>query len=236
LGSRFAGAYLHGSIVLDAFKDYASDIDIIVTVKQSSSARLKDLSAQLDQLRLPQTVSGADLALLSTEVAQHPASDSRWLISFRINHGDTGTLVVEHRDPDPMIFVDLELTRQQGQVLIGPAIPEVFGAVDRQDVLRACLENCRIWASRDSFEDPASGILTVCRAWRYLVEGTLCSKPDAGRWALSKTCDKNLISAALGIATDNRGVTLPDREVKAFCSGITKLLEGAVGTSNGSRT
>ena len=165
LGSSFAGAYLHGSIVLDAFKDYASDIDIIVTIKHVSSARaLENLSAQLDQLRLPQTVLGVDLALLSTAVAQHPASDSRWLTAFRINNDGTGTLVVEHRDPDPMIFVDLELTRQRGQVLLGPAIQEVFGAVDRLDVLRACLENCRIWASRDTFQDPASGILTICRA------------------------------------------------------------------------
>lgn len=114
------------------------------------------------------------------------------------------TVDIGDRD-DPMLSVDVELLRQSGILLAGPSIESSFSPVPPRLILRACAQNCRVWAERDTFHDPVSGVLIACRAWCFLERGRLASKPEAGKWARTQLVDSTLIDAT-GI--DDCGVAL----------------------------
>jgi hypothetical protein len=70
------------------------------------------------------------------------------------------------------------------------------------------------------FHDPASGVLTVCRAWCYLAQGALVSKPEAGEWAKTMLADSALIDAAPATRRGEPAPPLAGAEVKAFCQRV----------------
>ena len=53
-------------------------------------------------------------------------------------------------------------------------------------------------------------VLNACRAWRFAVEGVLCSKLDGGRWARDRWQQPNVIDSALD-HQQGRSDALPDK-------------------------
>ncbi len=226
LGENFVGSYLHGSLTMAAFQPTKSDIDVIVTVDWPLNDTMRDvLRNRVGSVPLPAAASGLDLSLLSTDVARQLTENSRWEVTIQVSRTWSGQDARERERADPFLFVDVALLRQHGIALAGPSIEESFGPVAPRLILKASAENCRIWADRDVFNDPASGILNVCRAWRYLEEGSLVSKPEAGEWARSKLEDSALVDAALAKRRGDTSQSLSDAEVKGFCQRIFRFFE-----------
>ena len=94
-------------------------------------------------------------------------------------------------------------------------------------MLSACIENVRLWAERDVFSDPASGVLNACRAGQYLEEGKLSSKPEGGQWALTRGGERDLIESALARYRGEESRFPSDAEVKRFFQGVLNQLEAA---------
>lgn len=161
-------------------------------------------------------LSGTDLTLVSTADASAPTKSSHWIAYLRHSRSDSEPNVVIHRDSDIGFFIDLELTKQRGARLLGPAIADVFGPVPRALVIHSCLQNCRVWAARNAFNDPIDAVLTACRAWKSLETGCIGSKREAGFWAPDQNTSTSLISAALTLDPGFARSQLPDHEVKAF--------------------
>jgi Asp/Glu/hydantoin racemase len=221
LGSHFAGCYLHGSLSMNAFQPDQSDIDIIATVRRTLAPDVvEELRHHLGMLSLPQSSAGLDLGVLSLESARHLTDRSLWETSMRVTRAGSGQTVHIGDRYDPMLFVDVELLRQSGVPLAGPSIEPSFSTVPTQLILQACAHNCSVWAKRDTFHDPVSGVLTACRAWCFLDRGTLVSKPEAGEWARTQLVDSKLIDAALARRHGESAPPLPDANVKEFCQRI----------------
>lgn len=226
LDENFVGLYLHGSLTMAAFQPTKSDIDVIVTVDWPLNDSMRDdLRNTVRSVPLPVAASALDLSLLSTDVARQLTEDSRWEVTIQVSRTSSGQEARERERSDPFLFVDVALLRQQGIALAGPSIQESFAPVAARLILRSCAENSRIWANRDTFHDPSGGVLNVCRAWRFLEEGSLGSKPEAGEWARSKLDDSALVDAALATRRGDTSQSLPDAEVKGFCQRVFRLFE-----------
>lgn len=226
LGEHHVGSYLHGSLTMAAFQPTDSDIDVIVTVNCSLDDALRDdLLNMVGSLPLPVVAGGLDLGLLMTVAARHMTEDIRWEASIRVSRSLSGQQAHARERSDPFLFVDVAILRQSGIALAGPSVQESFGSVTPESILKACAENVSIWANRDVFHDPVSGVLSVCRAWRFLEERSLVSKPDAGEWARSKLDNCALVDAALAKRRGDISQSLPDAEVKDFCQHIFRLFE-----------
>jgi len=226
LKGRFVGSYLHGSLSMSAFQPVESDIDVVITVDASLADSITDdLRELLDGLPVPRSAAGLDLGLLATEHARHLTKEACWEASIQVRRLPAGQKAHAQERSDPFLYLDVAALREHGIALAGPAIRESFGPVAPGLVLSACAENIRVWASRDVFHDAASGVLNACRAWRYLEEGILTSKPEAGAWASARLENRTLVDAALARRGGDTSRTLADAEVKDFCRSVLWLLE-----------
>lgn len=215
-----------------AFKPTESDVDVIVLVNESLNETLRGrLRDRIGDIPLPALATGLDLGVLTTGAARDMTEGTCWEASIRVSRDPTGQQAYACERSDSTLFMDVAVVHRHGIALAGPSVEESFGIVDPRLVLNACAENVRVWARRDVFHDPASGLLTACRAWMYLDEGILVSKPEAGTWASSKLEDSSLVDAALARRSGDNSRCLADADVNEFCNRVLRLLENHVADS-----
>lgn len=226
LRDNLTGLYLHGSLAMGAFVPAKSDIDVIATLNRPlNDVQSEELRHVSSEMLLPSAASGLDLTLLTTEVARHPAEDSLWEAPIQVRRDQSGQQAQMRERKDPFLFIDVAVVREHGVIIAGPGIDDSFGPVGTGLIMHACAENCRVWASRDVFHDPASGVLNVCRAWRFLAEEILVSKGEAGEWAKCRTGKGALVETALAASRGDTSMILGNAAVKAFCQRIARLFE-----------
>jgi hypothetical protein len=226
LGDQVIGIYLYGSAATGEFVAGKSDIDLIVVGRAELPAdaigKLHDLLAAS---ALPFWLAGFDCGLLPATVAASPEQEVRWDVALQVKR-QGGRLELRQRDRvDRRLILDLAMARERGRALVGPEARAIFAPVPATWLRAACLEDVRIWAGRDMFHDPASGVLNACRAWRYAEEGVLATKLEGGIWACSRVAQPSLIEAALAQRRGLAGQALPDADVKAFCQDILGKLK-----------
>lgn len=226
LRDNLVGLYLHGSLAMGAFLPTKSDIDIIATLNRPlSDVQREELRHVSSEVLLPSAASGLDLTLLTTEAARHPTEDSSWEAAIQVRRSHHSQQAQMRERADPFLFIDVAVVRKHGVTIAGPSADDSLGPVATRLIGDACAENCRVWASRDVFHDPASGVLNVCRAWQFLEEETLVSKVEAGEWAKCRTDKDALVETALASRRGDTSVILGHAEVKEFCQGVACLFE-----------
>ena len=87
-------------------------------------------------------------------------------------------------------------------------------------VLRQMADELR-WALEHAPESYA--VLNACRALRYRFERAICSKSDAGRWALGEGVDPSLVQRALSARQRGVGVGMT-RDAVNFVSAVANDL------------
>jgi hypothetical protein len=226
LGDQVIGIYLYGSAAVGDFVSGTSDIDLIVVCRvELSAAAMGRLHHLLTTCALPSWLAGVDCSILSAAVAARPQQEVRWEADLQVKQ-QAGQRELRLRDRlDRRAVLDLAMARERGQALIGPAAQAIFAPVPPSWLRAACLLAITIWAGRDVFHDPASGVLQVCRAWRYVAEGILGTKSEGGTWACSRVAQPALIEAALAHRHGLAVQPLADADVKAFCQDILQKLE-----------
>ena len=96
---------------------------------------------------------------------------------------------------DPDLVAHFAMTRQRGVVLFGPPAAQVLSPIDRSRLLLVLADDLA-WALEQELGGYA--VLNACRALRFAREGTLCSKPEGGAWAVANVVgDRALVEAAL---------------------------------------
>jgi hypothetical protein len=118
--------------------------------------------------------------------------------------------------------VNRAVLARHGMTLIGPAAATLIADVPRELVLPALVDSVRRNTSDPS--GAADAVLDACRALRYATEGRWSSKPDAGRWALDRLPDAELIGRALRLH-ETEALLDPVR-VAAFVERTARLLAG----------
>ncbi|GAB3498105.1 aminoglycoside adenylyltransferase domain-containing protein [Flexivirga lutea] len=90
------------------------------------------------------------------------------------------------------------MARATGRSLIGIPVEHAIGAVPDQWVKERGIYWLRRWLTlADDAEHAELMVLTACRIWHFDTEGTHCSKPAAGEWALDR--DPSLTGVRLAL-------------------------------------
>jgi len=187
LGNHFIGMYLFGSLASGDFDPQRSDIDFVIVTADNLPA---EMVSALETLHARMTASGAKWAakLEGTYIPQgalrryNPEDGPFPCINegkFYMARHESHWVLARH------------ILREQGIVIAGPGPRTLIEPVHPDDLRRAVKEFLREWWSPmldnpvrlQSAEYQAYAVLTMCRAFYTLKNGTIASKPVAARWA-----------------------------------------------------
>jgi predicted nucleotidyltransferase len=191
ISDGLVGVYLHGSLAMGCFNPKRSDLDILVVTRARMSVevkcRLVQILLQLSGNPIPLEISS--LTLQDLHPWRHPTPydlhfSEMWRRRFDANLKDGAPYQWNDEHTDPDLAAHVTLLRERGLVLHGPPIADVFPPVPRHDYLASILADYD--DARDNLaENPAYAILNMARVYRFLTDGTVVSKDEAGAWALS---------------------------------------------------
>ena len=187
LGEELVGVYLHGSAVMGCFNPEKSDLDLLVVVEGELSDPVKlAFMEQVASLNGEAPAKGLELSVLRREACNPVVHPMAFELHFSATHlnwfrSDPQDYVRKMKGTDPDLAAHVTVLNRRGVTLYGPAIPEVFGPVAREDYIDAIwfdVENAR----EDIRENPMYIVLNLCRVLAYLREGAVLSKKEGGEW------------------------------------------------------
>lgn len=195
LENNLLGIYLNGSIVLDAFDENNSDIDIIGIVEKCLSPEEKiKLGAFL--LPLHQMPCQIEVLLIVKEHIipwQYPPVchfyfSDYWLEEYKqfLSGENLTHRLLSVNCTDSNITSSVKIVKEKGICVYGLPIDEVFPDVpdaDFWDSISYNIPDFNVITDNDT-QRPYL-ILTLCRALSYRKTGQLFSKQEAANWALN---------------------------------------------------
>lgn len=193
LPGMLLGAYLHGSVALGGFIPGRSDVDILfVAARPLSSAEKTVVAAVLGgYIGCPGT--GIETSIILPGCARDPSSGA---FELHLTTGaDPKVVDGAGHAGDSDLVLHVAVCRAAGIALAGPPPAEVFGEVPRP-LLLAHLRGELEWALENAPVHYA--VLNAARAWRFAVEGVICSKLDGATWASARDPERRaMLDAAV---------------------------------------
>jgi len=190
VGPNLQGFYLHGSLAMGCFNPARSDLDVIAVTGKGMTVETKHAVAAILLRR-----SGAPHPIEISFLRRRDLAPWRYPTPFDLHYSEAwrarfeGDLASgawrrwnEEGREDPDLAAHIMMLRQRGVILFGPPIARVFPPVPREDYLASILADYA--TARDaSVQRPVYGGLNLCRVYRYLRDGSICSKEEGGAWA-----------------------------------------------------
>ncbi|MBA2311693.1 MAG: DUF4111 domain-containing protein [Actinobacteria bacterium] len=222
LAENLVGVYLHGSGALGGFVPHRSDIDVLGVCKSSLPAEAKRaLAAALSVSVLPCPARGLELGIVTAASASEPRP--RPSFELDMSSGSDPEAVTDgaghpgHAD----YLQHFAVCRDHGRALCGPPPAEVFGRVEPAWLLAAFSEDLR-WAQANA--PPEYRVLNACRAWRFAVEGVICSKVGGGHWARRRVENTQVIDRAIARQGGFSDEALDEVAVERLATYVLKIL------------
>ncbi|WP_047998675.1 aminoglycoside adenylyltransferase domain-containing protein [Lactiplantibacillus herbarum] len=191
LKANLVGIYLHGSYALGSYNEKISDLDYVVVVHHQLTITEKQqlMTVTLDQLWPLAPQKGLEFHVLLLSATQHfihPCSFDFHFSKYHYQHYQRNPerYLREMQGTDLDLAAHLTIMHAAGQVLVGPAIEEVFGpvsAIDYWDSIKFDVENAAIGIH----DQPMYTILNLCRVLAYRQDGLILSKQTGGEWGLA---------------------------------------------------
>jgi predicted nucleotidyltransferase len=199
LGSRLRGIYLHGSLAMGCFNPELSDIDLLVRVRDEPSA---DEEQRIVELLLG--VSGDPAPIELSVLSDADLVPWRYPTPYRLHFSEEwrewlesgGGQPDDRLDPD--LAAHITVLRFRGETLYGEELSAVFPRVPAADYLDSLLRDVA-WARERMSSQPLYAVLNLPRVLRYVTDGAVISKREAGEWALGQISgeDRTVLEAAL---------------------------------------
>ncbi len=190
LGRNLAGVYLHGSLAMGCFNPERSDVDLLVITERAvqRDTKLGLVQALLSRSRRPAPIelsvlAHADLSpwRYPTPYRLHFSEDWREQLAADV----VGLSWLRWPDvpgTDPDLAAHLTVACGRGIALLGPPPAEALPAVPRADFLDSILRDVAESAVAIT-PNPVYAILNLCRVYRFVRNGSICSKDEGGSWA-----------------------------------------------------
>ncbi|UCD56243.1 MAG: DUF4111 domain-containing protein [Candidatus Hydrogenedentota bacterium] len=213
LGDNLVGIYLHGSLAFGCFNPERSDLDLLVLTAQGIAVETKRRIAEL-LLRHSAAPTPIEISFLRrpyihpwqypTPFDFHYGEDWRENTEKELSCGAWRTWN-ERLQKDADLAAHVTVTSRRGIVLYGKPVKEVFPPVPEEHFVASIVSDFE-WARERMAQYPISFILNACRVWAYLLEGQLCSKEQAGSWALHTLAEqfRGVVAQALELYRGNR--------------------------------
>lgn len=191
LKNNFVGFYIHGSLAMGGFNPSRSDIDIIIITKNSISVKVKKELAGLC-LNHSNSPFPIEMSILTKQQLfrwQHPSPYEfhysefwRERLETELRDG-TSNYINEKLNTDPDLAAHITIIYYRGVCVAGIPITEVFPLVPPKDYLSSIIgdyKDCLINIEKD----PVYCVLNMLRVFRYIKDGAITSKKEAGQWGL----------------------------------------------------
>ncbi len=236
LGPNLEGVYLHGSLAMGCFVAGSSDVDLLLAVAASPTAREREALRDL-LLRWSGRPYAVELSVMTRAERfpwRHPSPFS-WHYSEawgRVMASEAaGGPLAPLGATDADLAAHITMLQARGRWLKGVPISAAFPEVPRQDFLdavftrdaRDCLHRLR--------GAPVDGVLNLCRLGLYALQGSLGSKREGGVWALLQGGLPELGSVRKALAAYEAGEdeSWSEPELWRFARSWTQAVSGWLG-------
>jgi predicted nucleotidyltransferase len=227
LGDDLTGVYLHGSLAMGCFNPDLSDIDLLVRHREPLDPEIRRLiiSALL-------SLSGKPFPIEISFLSDSNAFPWRYPTPYSLHFGEDWRERFEANDwvqndeqVDHDLAAHITVLHERGMTLLGPPPADLFPVVPTEDYRDSILRDYR-WALNRLNQNPVYAVLNISRVLRYLTEGEISSKQEAGEWALNVLqTDVHLVPlAALSYYRGERDEFRVEPEIlERFVSTVEKL-------------
>lgn len=224
LQENLAGIYLHGSLAAGCFQWARSDIDFLVVVKSPLAKETKRaLIDALEEMAEDAPPSGFEMSVILSRYCEEPPYPMPFETHFSAGHreayrADPMGYCERMQGTDPDLTAHILCLRAFGVTLMGPSIARTFGAVQREDAMKAILYDVND-AREKLLENPCYYVLNLCRALAYKRDGLVLNKRDGGEWALQNLDQEHqrVIQAALNAYQAGRDMSFDAGLAESFC-------------------
>lgn len=192
LRTDLLGIYLGGSMVLDAFDEKSSDIDMIVIINKdlSMEEKISIISLLLSASKRPCPLDLIFITKKELLSVQHPPIH----LFFNNYWEDIYKQILSNRDKAEELFAvifsggdvitDIKLIKQSGICLYGMPIDILFPDVSDNLFFEAISSQAAdYYVESDNHSQSAYLILQLCRILSYKKTSEIFSKPKAAVWA-----------------------------------------------------
>ena len=186
ISANLHGFYLHGSLAMGCFNPNCSDLDVIAVTAEGMAVETKRAIAAilLQQSGAPHSIEISFLRRRDLAPWRYPTPfDFHYSETWRAHFEDDLASGAwrrwnEQQREDSDLAAHITILQQQGVTLFGPPIARTFPPVPGEDYLTSILADYA--AARDAIvRRPVYGVLNLCRVYRYLRDGSICSKKAA---------------------------------------------------------
>ncbi len=187
IGEGYVGTYIHGSLALGGFLPKSSDVDLLLIVSQEIS---KECKKNLTDLFLKKSgeIFPIEISILSISQLnkwEHPSKFeyhySEYWRDFHENNKEFQEIPVQ-RDPD--LAAHLTIINQNGIAIEGPDIVRIFPPIPKEHYIQALIVDVKDGLD-DIQENPIYFVLNLLRVYKYMIDGSIIGKKEAGEWGVS---------------------------------------------------
>ncbi|WP_324716570.1 aminoglycoside adenylyltransferase domain-containing protein [Carboxydochorda subterranea] len=219
-GPSLVGVYLHGSLAMGGFNPRASDLDLLVVTQSAPGVTFRRPLAAwlLEHSGNPHPFEIHVLTMGDLHPWRHPTPFAfHYSEAWRQPIRDALARLQDPRElmpaTDPDLAAHVTVLRARGVCLCGAPIAEVFPEVppdDYRDAIFRDVGDAQVTVG----ENPISTVLNLCRVARYLADGDIPSKAEAGAWAAMTLPEAHRQVAAWALAAhrDEPSALAPPRD------------------------
>jgi streptomycin 3"-adenylyltransferase len=199
LKSNLVGVYLHGSLAMGCFNPQASDIDLLIIVKEKLSLKIKKAIVK-DILNLEEKYSeyNMEMSILLEKTLNEFEYPTPFELHYSKEHKEKYLIDEDYvcgEDVDLDLAAHIVVTIHRGICLKGKPIKETFMPIENKYFLNSILNDIET-ASENFTSQPVYTILNLCRVLYYIKEGVISSKKEGGEWGV-KTLDNKYTEIVL---------------------------------------
>lgn len=186
LQGNLVGIYLHGSLAMNCFNPYSSDIDFLVIVKEAPTFNdMRGLINVLINLSGNSARKGFEMSVLLENDTKNFKYPTPFILHYSDYHKDKYINQLNYicgNSEDPDLAAHIVVVRERGICLVGKPINEVFQVVPKKYYIESIINDIR--SSKEEITDnPIYYVLNLCRVLYFLHSGKVCSKKEGGEWA-----------------------------------------------------
>ncbi|MEW8956373.1 aminoglycoside adenylyltransferase domain-containing protein [Clostridium sp.] len=234
LKENLVGIYLHGSLAMNCFNYYSSDIDILVVVKRNMDFKTKrKLIDIILELSKDGPKNGFELSAILEEDSKNFIYPTPFLIhyskEYHNNYLNNPEFLCED-SVDKDLATHIVVTRERGICLFGKPIKEVFQEVPKEYYIDSIIGDIE-GARENIIKNPIYNILNLCRVLYYLQEGYVSSKREGGQWAYSniEKSYRYIIKSAIELYEDpNKDIKFNSEELVGFAEFMLNKIEAMI--------
>ena len=193
---NLVGVYLHGSLVMNCFNPYRSDIDYIVVVKEDASLQTKiDYLNGLLIIDKLCPKKGLEMSIVLEKDTKNFSYLPHFILHFsnyhksRVKESITD-YCLNMKGYDKDLAAHFVITKKYGKRLYGKEIEEVFGEVPDKDYFDSIWEDIKD-DDNEILDNSFYYVLNLCRVLAFVKDGLILSKLQGGKYFINNYLTKN---------------------------------------------